>query len=81
MLQEVINQLPGKNKQEVIELLGKQPDEFTVRHNFSLDSTAGQDFTIYLGYSRTVNPGEEWLLIWFDKNGNFEKYRIVTTVA
>lgn len=75
MLQDVINALPGKTKQEVIEMLS------TYNGVNELNSNTDNDIEYYLGQYRGVNVGDEWLLIWFDDSGLFKKYRILSYPA
>ncbi len=70
MLQDVVNKLDGKSKQEVIALLGKPND-------IGYFSENDQEFVYYLGGERNfISIDSEWLLVEFDKNGKFEKYFI-----
>jgi hypothetical protein len=75
MLQDVVDKLPGKTKKETISLLGSNFSKYPY------DGSTDADLIYYLGSSRMLSPGDEWLLIWFDENGNFEGYYIVSTSA
>ncbi|MDI6756745.1 MAG: hypothetical protein QME32_01840, partial [Endomicrobiia bacterium] len=73
MLKDIVrNILPGKNKKKIAELLG-QPSATTYF------SDTGKDMIYFLGPERTsmFNIDSEWLLIWFDKSGKFDRYKIV----
>ena len=74
MLQDTVKKFPGKNRKELIELLGSK------HAPYSFDNSSNT-LKYYLGGSRNISPGEEWLFIWFDKNGIFEKYQIITLNA
>jgi len=72
MLKDIVeNILPGNNKQEIENLLG--PSLGT-----SYFSSLNKDLIYYLGPERDglFNIDSEWLLIWLDKDGKFERYMI-----
>ncbi|MFH0947636.1 MAG: hypothetical protein V1833_01375 [Elusimicrobiota bacterium] len=68
----VVNILPGKSRDEMEKLLGP-----SLEATYFKDS--GRDLIYFLGPERAslFNIDSEWLLIWFDENGKFEKYKIV----
>ncbi len=73
MLKDVVlNILPGKNKNEIEESLGP-----SLETNYFKDIE--KDMIYFLGPERTsvFNIDSEWLLIWLDKNGKFDRYKIV----
>ncbi|MDP2160605.1 MAG: hypothetical protein Q8K02_09000 [Flavobacterium sp.] len=73
MLKDVVqNVLPGKNKKEIEELLGP-----SLETNYFKD--VEKDMIYFLDTERTsiFNIDSEWLLIWLDKNGKFDGYKIV----
>jgi hypothetical protein len=74
MLADVVNRvLPGKTRQEIEEKLGA-----------SLDSpyfgSSGRDLIYVTGPERDsmFAIDSEWLLIWLDESGRFERYEIAT---
>jgi hypothetical protein len=72
MLKDVaVNILPGKNKAEIEKLLGPSLETNYFR---SVD----KDLIYYLGPQRDsfLNIDSEWLLIWLDEKGVFEKYKL-----
>src|SRR3989339_329927 len=64
--------LPGKNRGEIVELLGP-----SLETNYFKD--VDKDLIYFLGPERTsiFNIDSEWLLIWIDEDGKFKKYQIV----
>ena len=73
MLKDVVeNVLPGKTKQEIENALGPslETDYF---------KSVDKDLIYCLGPERDgfFNIDSEWLLIWLDKDGKFERYMIV----
>lgn len=72
MLDDLVkNVLPGSTKDEIETLLGEP-----ARTNYF--SSTDQDLIYLLGAERGVGVDSEWLLIWFDDTGTFERYEIVT---
>ena len=72
MLEDVVkNVLPGSNQSKIESLLGKS----TKTGYFS---SSERDLIYMLGAERGLGVDSEWLLIWFDNSGNFERYDIVT---
>jgi len=73
MIDDVVNNvLPGKNKDEIENLLGKEVHS-------GCFSSMGCDLIYILGPERGfVSIDYEWLLIWFDEEGNFQRYKIIT---
>lgn len=66
------NVIPGKNKAEISALLGP-----------SLETPYGdqsRDFIYYMGPQRDSLFGvdSEWLLIWLNHNGQFERFELYT---
>jgi hypothetical protein len=71
MLDDVLeNILPGSTQSEIIALLGEPTDT-----GYFFQS--GRDLIYVLGAERGLGVDSEWLLIWFDNSGNFERYEIV----
>lgn len=73
MLNDVItNILPGKSKEQIIELLGP-----SLETNYF--KTIDKDIIYYLGPQRDglINIDSEWLLLWLDENGKYKQYQIV----
>jgi hypothetical protein len=73
MLADVVARLPGRNRQEIEEMLGpsletenSQPREWDLIY-----VTGPQRDTLFVSDS-------EWLLIWLDDTGTFERYEIYT---
>lgn len=65
MLQDIIRKLHGKNKQQVISMLGEP------------DSKNNSELVYYLGGERSfISIDPEWLIIFFDKDGVYDKYKI-----
>ena len=73
MLDDLIeNILPGSNKDEIEALLGKSL-------NTGYFSKSERDLIYILGPERSfIAIDSEWLLIWLDDSGNFERYEIAT---
>ena len=72
MLDDVIeNVLPGSTQDEIETSLGEST-------NTGYFSSSGRDLIYILGAERGLGVDSEWLLIWFDDSGNFERYDIVT---
>jgi len=74
MLKDVVEKvLPGKSKAEILELLGPP---ITGISRFEEEK---YDLIYSMGVERDhyINVDSEWLLIWFDEQGTFERYRIV----
>ena len=72
MLDDVIeNVLPGSTQSEIEALLG----ESTNTGYFSLSE---RNLIYVLGAERGLGVDSEWLLIWFDESGKFERYEIAT---
>lgn len=72
MLDDVIkNVLPGSTKEKIETLLG----ESTHTGYFSKSE---RDLIYMLGPERGLGVDSEWLLIWFDDSGNYERYTITT---
>jgi hypothetical protein len=72
MLKDVVeNILPGKHKAEIEKLLGPSLETNYFR---SVD----KDLIYYLGPQRDgfLNIDSEWLFVWFDEKGVFERYKI-----
>lgn len=72
MLKDVVEKiLPGKSRQEIESALGPSLE---TNYFSSLD----KDLVYYLGPERDglFNIDSEWLLIWIDENGKFERYVI-----
>ena len=72
MLKHVVEKvLPGKNRQEIENILGPslETDYF-----IGVD----KDLIYYLGPERDgfFNIDSEWILIWLDENGKFKRYMI-----
>jgi hypothetical protein len=73
MLKDLVtNVLPGKTKDEIIELLGPSLETGYFR-------CIEKDFIYYMGPERDhwINIDSEWLLIWLNEKGKFKKYQIV----
>lgn len=73
MLKDIVrNVLPGKNRNEIEESLGP-----SLKTNYFKD--VNKDIIYYMGPERSsmFNIDSEWLLIWLDENGRFNKYEIV----
>jgi hypothetical protein len=72
MLDDVIeNVLPGSTQVEIEELLGAS-------RNTNYFSESGCDLIYVLGPERGPGVDLEWLLVWFDDSGKFERYEIAT---
>ena len=72
MLKDVIERiLPGKSIQEIESALGPSLD---TRYFSSFD----KDLIYYLGPERDglINIDSEWLLIWINEEGKFDRYMI-----
>ena len=68
----VLNILPGSSRKEIISLLGPSLET-------SYFKSVDKDLIYYMGPERESYFGgidSEWLLIWMDDNGNFEKYAL-----
>lgn len=74
MLKNVVeNVLPGKNKQEIENALGRS----MLTMNFQ---SSDKDLIYYVGPERdgVFNMDSEWLLIWLDENGKYKRYMVTT---
>ncbi|MBI5349175.1 MAG: hypothetical protein HZB77_07640 [Chloroflexi bacterium] len=72
MLDDVVeNVLPGSTQDEIETLLGEST-------NTGYFSRSERDLIYVLGAERGLGVDSEWLLIWFDDSGNFERYEITT---
>ena len=72
MLDDVVeNILPGSTQSEIEILLGESM-------NTGYFSGNERDLIYVLGAERGFGVDSEWLLIWFDETGNFERYEITT---
>ena len=73
MLKDVIkNILPGKNKSEIEQLLG---ESLSTDYFRSID----MDLIYLMGNERSLFAiDSEWLLIWLDENGEYEKFKLMT---
>lgn len=72
MLDDVVeNILPGSTQLEIEALLGPST-------NTGYFSKSRRDLIYNLGAERGLGVDSEWLLIWFDDSGNFERHEIVT---
>ncbi len=72
MLDDLVeNVLPGSTKSEIETLLGAST-------NTGYFSKSERDLIYVLGMERGLGVDSEWLLIWFDDLGNFERYEIAT---
>jgi hypothetical protein len=72
MLDDLIeNVLPGSTQSEIETLLGEST-------NTGYFSQSEEDLIYVLGAERGFGVDSEWLLIWFDDSGNFERYEITT---
>jgi len=72
MIDDVVeNILPGSTQDEIESLLGKS-------RNTSYFSESKRDSIYMLGPERGFGVDSEWLLIWFDDSGKFERYQIAT---
>lgn len=72
MLKDVIEKiLPGKSRQEIETALGPSLNTFYF-------SSIDKDLIYYLGPERDgfLNIDSEWLLIWIDEDGKFERYML-----
>lgn len=73
MLADVISKLPGRSRDELEKMLGAslETDYF---------ESSGRDLIYVLGPERDALFGldSEWLLIWVDGNGRFQRYVITT---
>lgn len=72
MLGDVVdNVLPGKSRSELEALLGPSEDS-------SYFSSTGRDLIYPLGPERGSYMGidSEWLLVWLDSEGRYQRYRI-----
>jgi hypothetical protein len=69
----VENVLPGRSRAYIESILGPSLDTSYFRHT-------GRDLMYVLGPERNsyFAIDEEWLLIWLDARGRFERYAIVT---
>lgn len=73
MLKDLVeNVLPGKIKKEIEKLLGKSLET-------SYFASINKDLIYYMGPERDnyMNIDSEWLLIWLDESGKYEKYKIM----
>ncbi len=72
MLDDVIeNVLPGSTQSEIEALLGEST-------NTGYFSQSENDLIYVFGAERGLGVDSEWLLIWFDESGKFERYEITT---
>jgi hypothetical protein len=72
MLDDVIeNVLPGSTQPEIEALLGEST-------NTGYFSQSERDLIYVLGAERGLGVDSEWLLIWFDDSGKFQRYEITT---
>ena len=72
MLDDLIeNLLHGSTQSEIEALLGEST-------NTGCFSESGRDLIYRLGAERGLGVDSEWLLIWFDDSGNFERYEITS---
>lgn len=73
MLADAVSRLPGLNRRELESVLGPslQTEYF---------QSSGRDLIYYLGPQRdSLFPiDSEWLLIWIDESGKFERFAIVS---
>jgi hypothetical protein len=73
MLKDLVeNVLPGKTKNEIEKFLGKS---LTTSYFASIN----KDLIYYMGPERDsyMNIDSEWLLIWIDESGRFEKCKLM----
>jgi hypothetical protein len=72
MLAAVVAQLPGRSREEVGQMLGSSLDT-------SYFQASGRDLIYITGPQRDsfFAIDSEWLLIWLDDTGKFERYAIV----
>jgi hypothetical protein len=73
MLAQVVAQLPGRNRQELEQMLGPSLET-------GYFQSSGRDLIYVTGPQRDsfVAIDSEWLLIWLDDMGTFERYAIVS---
>lgn len=71
MLDDVVeNILPGSTKDKIEKLFGEST-------NTGHYSSSERDLIYVLGAERGLGVDSEWLHIWFDNSGNFERYDII----
>ena len=73
MLKDLVeNVLPGRTKKEIEKFLGKSLET-------SYFSSINKDLIYYMGPERDsfMNIDSEWLLIWLDESGKFEKCKLI----
>jgi hypothetical protein len=73
MLGEVVASLPGRNRQELEQMLGPSLET-------GYFQSSGRDLIYVTGPQRDsfVVIDSEWLLLWLDDTGRFERYAIVS---
>ena len=72
MLADVVQRLPGRSRAEIESLLGPGLDTFYFK-------STGRDLIYVTGPCRDSPVGpidSEWLLIWLDENGVYERHSI-----
>lgn len=72
MLADLVAQLPGRNQSQIVAMLGPSLETPYFKHS-------ERDLIYYLGPQRdSLFPiDSEWLLIWLDEQGRFERYAVV----
>lgn len=72
MLGNVVEKLPGKNRQELEALLGPSLDT-------SYFASTGRDLIYIVGPERDgfFSIDSEWLIIWLDPNGQYQRHAVV----
>lgn len=72
MLGNVVEKLPGKNRQELEALLGPSLDT-------SYFASTGRDLIYVVGPERDgfFSIDSEWLIIWLDPNGQYQRHAVV----
>jgi hypothetical protein len=73
MLADVIKQLPGKNRTEIENMLGPSLDS-------SYFKSTGRNLIYVTGPERDsfIGIDSEWLLIWVDENGIYQRHMVTT---
>lgn len=73
MLSSVVRMLPGQSREQLEQMLGPSLDTEYFK-------SSGRDLIYFLGPERDSFFGidSEWLLVWLNSNGMFERYEIAT---